>query len=67
MAMTLRLTDEESEALRMRAEDEGRSMQEIARQAVRDYVALHNRREAIDKVLDVELVRYADALERLGQ
>jgi hypothetical protein len=35
MAMTLRLTDQETEALRRRAELEGRSMQDVARQAVR--------------------------------
>ncbi|MDQ1703005.1 MAG: hypothetical protein QOF57_2257, partial [Frankiaceae bacterium] len=34
--MTLRLDDGESDALRRRAELEGRSMQEVARQAVRD-------------------------------
>jgi predicted transcriptional regulator len=39
MAMTLRLTDDESEALRKRAERESRSMQDVARQAIRDYSA----------------------------
>ena len=65
--MTLRLTDEETEALRARAESEGRSMQEVARQAVRDYIANGRRRELLDRVLDSELVRYAEAIERLGQ
>jgi len=67
MAMTLRLTDDESEALRRRAELEGRSMQEVARQAVRDYVEATSRRDLVDRVLDSELPRYAEALERLGQ
>lgn len=67
MPMTLRLTDDESEALRRRADHEGRSMQEIARQAVREYVARHSRAELLDRVLDEELPRYAEALERLGQ
>ena len=34
--MTLRLDEDETEALRSRAELEGRSMQEVARHAVRD-------------------------------
>lgn len=36
MAMTLRLSDAEAEALRRRAERESRSMQDVARQAVRE-------------------------------
>ncbi|KGN37146.1 ribbon-helix-helix protein, CopG family [Knoellia subterranea] len=67
MAMTLRLTDQESEALRERARHEGRSMQEVARQAVREYVARQDRRAALDDVLATELPRYKDALDRLGQ
>jgi predicted transcriptional regulator len=65
--MTLRLTPEETEALRRRAELEGRSMQEVAREAVRDYVERTSRRELLDRVLDEELPRFAEALERLGQ
>lgn len=67
MAMTLRLTAEETEALRRRAELEGRSMQEVAREAVRDYVEQTSRRELLDRVLDEELPRFTEALERLGQ
>lgn len=67
MAMTLRLTDKETEALRKRAERENRSMQEVARQAVRDYVERASKRELLDQVLDESLPRYAEALERLGQ
>ncbi len=67
MAMTLRLSDEESDALRRRAEHEGRSMQDVARQAVKDYVESHSRAELLDKVLDEELPRYREALDRLGQ
>jgi len=67
MAMTLRLDDDETEALRTRAEHEGRSMQEIARQAVREYVERTSRRELLDRVLDEELPRYAEALRRLGE
>lgn len=67
MAMTLRLADDETEALRRRAELEHRSMQEVARQAIREYVENHSRAELLDQVLDEELPRYAEALERLGQ
>jgi plasmid stability protein len=67
MAMTLRLTDEERAALRRRAEREGRSMQEVAREAVRDYIERTSRQELLDQVLDEELPRYAEALERLGE
>lgn len=65
--MTLRLNDEETEALRARAAAEGRSMQEVARQAVREYVDLADRAERLERVLDSELPRYADALRRLGE
>lgn len=67
MAMTLRLTEAETEALRKRAEFEGRSMQDVAKQAVREYVETHCKRNLLDRVLDEELPRYAEALERLGR
>jgi predicted transcriptional regulator len=67
MAMTLRLTDDETEALRERARREGRSMQEIAREAVRVYVEQTSRRELLEQVLDEDLPRYAEALKRLGE
>lgn len=64
--MTLRLDDRENEALRETARREGRSMQEVAREAIGIYVAKAGQPE-LDRVLDEELPRYADALERLGQ
>lgn len=67
MAMTLRLTDDEADALRRRAQREGRSMQEVARTAVREYVDRTSRRELLDEVLDEELPRYSEALRRLGE
>ncbi|CAN5632345.1 hypothetical protein BH24ACT4_BH24ACT4_04140 [soil metagenome] len=67
MAMTLRLSDDEAEALRRLAEREDRSMQEIAREAIREHVGRASRGELIDGVLDDVLVRYADALDRLGR
>ena len=65
--MTLRLTDAETAALRDRARAEGRSMQDVARTAVREYIEARVRRDRINEVLDSELVRYADAIERLGR
>jgi hypothetical protein len=50
-----------------RAELEHWSMQEVVRQAIREYVENHSRAELLDRVLDEELPRYAEALERLGQ
>ncbi len=67
MAMTLRLTEGEAQALRLRAKREGRSMQEVAREAVREYIDRTSRRELLDRVLDEDLPRYAEALKRLGE
>lgn len=66
MAMTLRLTDEEAAALRERARREGRSMQDVARAAVREYIDRMSRGELLGQVLDDELPRFAEALRRLG-
>jgi plasmid stability protein len=67
MAMTLRLDEQETDALRQRAAREGRSMQDVARQAVRDYIDRTSKRELLDDVLDEEIPRYAEALRRLGE
>ena len=67
MAMTLRLTDDEADALRRRAELESRSMQDVARSAVREYVERHSRQNLLNQVLDEELPRYREALDRLAQ
>jgi predicted transcriptional regulator len=67
MAMTLRLSDAQTAALRAQAAREQRSMQEIALDAVNAYLEVHTKRALIDTVLDSELERYADALERLGK
>ncbi|MGI8627332.1 MAG: ribbon-helix-helix protein, CopG family [Geodermatophilaceae bacterium] len=67
MAMTVRFDEEETAALRKRAALEGHSMQEITRAAVREYVERHSRDDLLDKVIDEELPRYAEALDRLGR
>ena len=40
-------------------------MQSVVQAAVREYIERHSRSELIDRVLDHELPRYAEALERL--
>jgi hypothetical protein len=67
MAMTLRLTDEETEALRAQAEREDRSMQDLARAAIREYVARRGHEALVDDELKYVVTRYADALRRLGE
>jgi predicted transcriptional regulator len=67
MAMTLRLDEHETAALRRRAEHETRSMQEVARAAIREYIERHSKQDLIDDILDEELPRYAEALDRLGR
>jgi predicted transcriptional regulator len=66
MAMTLRLTEAETEALRRQAEIEGRSMQDVARAALRDYVARRGNAALVDGELQYVVTRYAEALQRLG-
>ena len=65
MAMNLRLTDAESEALRKKAEQEGRSMQEVARAAIAQYVSERPQRlrAAIDRVRSED----SELLERLSR
>jgi predicted transcriptional regulator len=67
MAMTLRLSDEEQELLRRRAAQEGVSMQEVARRAVREYVGLENHRDRVFASAKRVLTAHADVIERLGR
>ena len=61
------LDGQERDALRSEAELEGRSDQEVVRQAVCEYTEPMKRRSDIDAVLDDELPRYDEALRRLGR
>lgn len=63
--MNLRLTEAETEALRRKAEQEGRSMQEVARAAIAAYVSDRPQRlrAAIERVRDED----AELIERLGR
>jgi predicted transcriptional regulator len=64
--VTLRLSDADATALRRCAEREARSMH-VAKQAIRKYIEDRTMTESFDNVLDQELSRYAEALDRLGQ
>jgi hypothetical protein len=65
MAMNLRLTDSETAALRRKAAEEGRSMQDVARSAIAEYVSGRpaRLREAIERVRTED----AELLDRLGR
>ena len=65
MAMNLRLSDTETDALRAKAEQEGRSMQEVARAAIAQYVSERPQRlrAAIDRVREED----EELLERLSR
>jgi hypothetical protein len=65
MAMNLRLTEQETRALRRKAKEEGRSMQEVARTAIASYVSERPQRlrSAIDRVRTED----AELLERLSR
>lgn len=67
MAMTLRLTDAEQEALRARAEAEGISMQEAARRAVREFVSRSDHRDRVSRAAELVMDTHGDALRRLGE
>ena len=67
MAMTLRLTDTEQEALRARAEAEGISMQEAARRAVCEFVARSDHRDRVGRAAQLIMDAHGDALRRLGE
>jgi hypothetical protein len=61
VGMNLRLSESETEALRRKAEEEGRSMQVVARSAIADYVSDRpgRLRAAIERVRveDAELLK----------
>jgi predicted transcriptional regulator len=64
MPMTLRLSAEETEALRETARRERRSMQEVAREAIATYVSSRVRRR--DELLARIVAEDAELIRRLG-
>jgi plasmid stability protein len=65
--MTLRLTDEQTAALRARAEREGRSMQQVAVAALDEYLLRVQDDELTDQLAARGADRFADLLRRLGE
>jgi predicted transcriptional regulator len=65
MAMNLRLSDDEADALRRKAAEEGRSMQEVARSAIADYVT--GRPERLRAAIEKVRTEDAELLDRLGR
>jgi predicted transcriptional regulator len=65
--MTLRLTDEETEALRGQAEREGRSMQVVARAAIQEYLERDAHRTRVSASSALGAQRYREVLRRLGE
>ncbi len=65
MAMSLRLSDAETDALRRRAAEEGRSMQEVAKSAISDYVS--GRPERLRTAIEKIRVEDAELLARLAR
>jgi hypothetical protein len=65
MAMNLRLTEAETAALRRKAEEEGRSMQEVARAAIAEYVT--DRPQRLRAAIERVRVEDAELLDRLAR
>jgi hypothetical protein len=63
--MNLRLTDDEAAALRRKADEEGRSMQEVARTAIRYYVS--DRKTRLAAAIDRIRTEDAELLDRLSR
>lgn len=67
MAMTLRLSRDEHQALQELAAAEGISMQEAARRAVRDFVSRSEHRDRVSIAAERVVEAHSDALDRLGR
>jgi plasmid stability protein len=67
MAMSLRLSEEQTAALRARAEKEGRSMQQVALAALDDYLLRTEDDELTDRLAGQGARRFEDLLRRLGE
>jgi hypothetical protein len=65
MAMNLRLSEAEANSLRRKAAEEGRSMQEVARAAIAEYVS--GRPERLRAAIEKVRTEDAELLDRLGR
>lgn len=65
--MTLRLTSEQADALRTRAQREGRSMQQVALSALDEYLLRTADDELTNHLAEQGAQRFAELLRRLGE
>jgi len=65
MGMTLRTSTEQTEALRLQADAEGRSMQAVALAAIDEYIARRAHSARVDAVLHRVVAEESGVLERL--
>lgn len=65
MGMTLRTSDEQTEALRQQAAIEGRSMQAVALSAIDEYISRRAHKARVDVALQRVMTEEAGVLQRL--
>ncbi len=63
--MNLRLSDTQAEGLRRKAAEEGRSMQEVAKSAIADYVS--GRPKRLRAVIEKVRTEDAELIDRLSR
>jgi hypothetical protein len=65
MAMTLRLSDEETALLRRQAEREGRSMHEVVRLAIQERIARQGHADRVQRAARRVATQHHEILDRL--
>jgi predicted transcriptional regulator len=65
MAMTLRLTDEETALLRRQAEREGRSMHEVVRLVIQERIARQDHTDRVRQAARRVVTQHRETLDRL--
>jgi predicted transcriptional regulator len=65
MAMTLRLSDEETALLRRQAEREGRSMHEVVRLAIQELIARQEHADRVQRAARRVAEQHREILDRL--
>ncbi|MFC6086426.1 CopG family transcriptional regulator [Sphaerisporangium aureirubrum] len=63
--MTLRLSDERMEALRRRAQQEGRSLEQVVQAAVDEYITRHDADEQVRRLGAAAVGHWRSALDRM--
>ncbi|MBC3987412.1 ribbon-helix-helix protein, CopG family [Streptomyces buecherae] len=65
MAMNLRLRDDQTDALKQRAEQEGASMHAIVLRAIDDYLSRTAQEAIVRKTAQEQAAKWSELLERL--